>query len=138
MSDTDDELEAIREKKREELTKKTETSETTGTAETPDTPVHVESESHLQQLVTDHDVVLVDFWAEWCGPCKMLEPTIEALATETDALMAKVDIDEHQALAQQYRVQGVPTLYLFKNGEPVEQMVGVQDKGTLQQKIASA
>jgi thioredoxin 1 len=135
MSDTDDELEAIREKKREELTKNAESPET---ADAPNRPVHVESESHLQELVADHDVVLVDFWAEWCGPCKMLEPTIEALATETDALMAKVDIDEHQALAQQYRVQGVPTLYLFKNGEPVEQMVGVQDKGTLQQKIASA
>jgi thioredoxin 1 len=135
MSDADDEIEAIREKKREELAKKADAPET---AEAPDTPVHVESESHLQELVNDHDVVLVDFWAEWCGPCKMLEPTIEALATETDALMAKVDIDEHQALAQQYRVQGVPTLYLFKNGEPVEQMVGVQDKGTLQQKIANA
>ena len=135
MSDADDEIEAIREKKREELAKKADAPET---ADAPDTPVHVESESHLQELVNEHDVVLVDFWAEWCGPCKMLEPTIEDLATETDALMAKVDIDEHQALAQQYRVQGVPTLYLFKNGEPVEQMVGVQDKGTLQQKIANA
>lgn len=132
MTESDDELESIRAKKREELAARAEA------VETPDTPVHVESESHLQQLVDDHDVVLVDFWAEWCGPCKMLEPTIEALAAETDAVVAKVDIDAHQGLAQQYRVQGVPTLYLFKDGEPAEQMVGVQDKGTLQQKIAAA
>ncbi len=132
MSDTDDELESIRAKKREELAARAEQPET------PETPIHVEGASHLDQLVADHDVVLVDFWAEWCGPCKMLEPTIESLAAETDAVMAKVDIDAHQALAQQYRVQGVPTLYLFAGGEPVEQMVGVQDKGTLQQKIANA
>ena len=132
MSDTDDELDAIREQKREELT------ERATKAPAPDTPVHVEGQSHLEQLVADHDVVLVDFYADWCGPCKMHEPTIETLAAESDAVMAKVDIDAHQALAQQYRVQGVPTLYLFAGGEPVEQMVGVQDKGTLEQKIAAA
>ncbi|WP_255196107.1 thioredoxin [Halorarius litoreus] len=132
MSETDDELDSIREQKRKELEDKA------SKPETPDTPIHVEGQSHLDQLVADHDVVLVDFYADWCGPCKMLEPTIETLAAESDAVMAKVDIDAHQALAQQYRVQGVPTLYLFANGEPVEQMVGVQDKGTLEQKIAAA
>lgn len=132
MSESDDELDAIREKKREALANEA------SAPETPNAPVHVEGQSHLDQLVADHDVVLVDFYADWCGPCKMLEPTIETLAAESDAVMAKVDVDAHQALAQQYRVQGVPTLYLFADGEPVEQMVGVQDKGTLEQKIAAA
>jgi thioredoxin 1 len=61
----------------------------------------------------------------------MLEPTVEAIAAETGATVAKVDVDEHQPLAQQFNVQGVPTLVLFADGEAVEQVVGVQDKGTL-------
>ncbi|WP_255149808.1 thioredoxin [Halorarius halobius] len=129
MSNEDDELESIRDQKREELSSR---------AETPDEPVHVEGQSHLEELVGENDVVLVDFYADWCGPCKMLEPTVEELAAETDAAVAKVDIDAHQALAQQYRVQGVPTLYLFAGGEPVDEMVGVQEKSTLEGKIANA
>jgi thioredoxin 1 len=86
---------------------------------------------HLAELVHEHDVLLVDFYADWCGPCKMLEPTVETIAAETAAAVAKVDIDAHQDIAAQYQVQGVPTLYLFAGGEPVERVVGVQDEGTL-------
>lgn len=129
MSESDDELDEIRDEKREKLTAETETA---------DEPVHVEGDDHLQQLVDDNDIVLADFYADWCGPCKMLEPTVEQLADETDAVVAKVDIDQHQAIAQDYRVQGVPTLYLFADGEAVEQMVGVQDKATLESKIDAA
>lgn len=129
MSDADDDIESIRERKREQL------AERTGT---PDAPVHVEGPDHLERLVDENDVVLVDFYADWCGPCKMLEPTVETLAAETDATVAKVDVDAQQALAQRYRVQGVPTLYLFAGGEPVEEMVGVQDESTLRGKISEA
>jgi len=124
MSDADD-IDEIREQKREEL------AEQTGAPESPDEPVHVESEAHLSELVNDHRVVLVDFYADWCGPCKTLEPIVADLATETPATVAKVDVDVHQGLAGEYGVQGVPTLYLFAGGEPVERMVGVQDKATL-------
>jgi thioredoxin 1 len=65
----------------------------------------------------------------------MLEPIVKELAAETDATVAKIDIDRHQQLAQQYRVQGVPTMYLFANGEQVEQMVGVRQKDELQSLI---
>jgi thioredoxin 1 len=101
-------------------------------------PIHVEGREHLQRLVSEHDVVLVDFHAEWCGPCKMLEPTVEAVAAETDAAVAKVDIDDHQGIAQEFQVQGVPTLYLFAGGEATQRWVGVQDKGTLVSAIEAA
>jgi thioredoxin 1 len=124
MSDVDDaeERDAIRERKADELERK---------LSTPGEPVHVEGEDHLQELVADNDVVLVDFYADWCGPCKMLEPTVEAIAAETTAVVAKVDVDAHQPLAAEYDVQGVPTLYLFADGEPVERLVGVQDEESL-------
>jgi thioredoxin 1 len=94
-------------------------------------PIHVTSGDHLQELIDEGGVVLADFYADWCGPCKMLEPIVEEIAAETTATVAKVDVDQHQRLAQQYRVQGVPTMYLFAGGETVEQMVGVRDKDQL-------
>ncbi|MFC6724964.1 thioredoxin family protein [Halobium palmae] len=94
-------------------------------------PIHVESADHLQELVDDHDVVLVDYYADWCGPCDMLEPTVEELASETDAVVAKVDIDELQALAKDEGVRSVPTLQFYADGEPAERVVGVQSKEDL-------
>lgn len=121
MSDADD-IEEIRKKKIEALQAR---------VNTPNQPVYVESGAHLDELLESHRLVLVDFYADWCGPCKMLEPTVNELAAETDAAVAKVDIDAHQQLAQTYQVQGVPTLYLFVDGEPAERLVGVQDKSSL-------
>ncbi|SEO68956.1 thioredoxin [Halorientalis persicus] len=97
----------------------------------PSEPVHIGSPGDLSETVDENDVVLVDFYADWCGPCKMLEPTVEELAAETDAAVAKVDVDRNQQLAGQYGVQGVPMLLLFADGEPVEKMVGVQSKDDL-------
>lgn len=128
MSDSED-IEEIRKQKREELTTK---------ADSPDEPVDVEGKTHLEGLLEKHAIVLVDFYADWCGPCKMLAPTVAEIATETDAVVLKVDIDAHQDLAAEYQVQGVPTLYLFEEGEVAERMVGVQDKGTLVGKIEEA
>jgi len=130
MSDTDrdEELDAIRERKAAELSDR---------AASTNEPVHVESPEHLQELLGD-GVTLVDFHAEWCGPCKMLAPTVADIAAETEATVAKVDIDELQSVARQYQVQGVPTVYLFADGEPVERWVGVQDKGTYVSAIEAA
>lgn len=91
-----------------------------------DEPVAVEGESHLEDVVAEHDVVLVDFFATWCGPCRMLEPVLEGLARETEAVVAKVDVDRHQRLAAEYDVQGVPTLLVFSDGERVERHVGAK------------
>jgi thioredoxin 1 len=139
MSETDD-IEELRERRKEELRRRLDADGEAGDGGPddasadrtgPSEPIHVEGSDHLDDLVGRYDVVLVDFYADWCGPCKMLEPTVEELAAETSAAVAKVDVDQHGALAQQYRVQGVPTLVLFADGEAVEQVVGVKQKHEL-------
>jgi thioredoxin 1 len=95
------------------------------------TPVHVESAAHLDELVSTHDVVLVDYYADWCGPCKMLEPTVAEIAAETDVVVAKVDIDQLQDLARQSGVRSVPTLEFYAGGEQAERVIGVQGKESL-------
>ena len=96
-----------------------------------DDPVHVESEDQFEDLIGSHDVVLVDYWAEWCGPCKMLEPTVDEIAAESDALVLKVDIDEHQSFARDQGIRSVPTLEFYADGQQAERVVGVQDKEDL-------
>lgn len=77
--------------------------------------------------------VLVDFWAEWCGPCKMIAPVLDELAGEYQGKIkiGKVNVDEHQDLAAQYRVSAIPTLLIIKNGQVAEQMVGAKSKRDL-------
>lgn len=100
-------------------------------------PIHLDSETDLETLVGEHDVVLVDFYADWCGPCRMLEPILDGIATNTAATVLKVDVDRHQSLAASYGVRGVPTLLLFADGEPVDRMVGVQSQEQLEAAIES-
>ncbi|MCB1119814.1 MAG: thioredoxin [Chlamydiia bacterium] len=85
-------------------------------------------------------VTLVDFYADWCGPCKMITPIINELADEMDgqAKVAKLDIDTNQGTTASFNVTSVPTLILFKNGQEVNRVVGVKDKESLKALIASA
>ena len=82
--------------------------------------------------------ILVDFWAEWCGPCKQIAPILEELATEQDGRLSigKLNIDENLAVAQEFSVMSIPTLILFKGGEPVARLVGAKPKGALLQELA--
>ena len=98
--------------------------ESESTNRSPTTPLYIESDSHYDSVVSEHDVVLVDFFADWCGPCKMIEPILEDLAAETAATIAKVDVDQHQQLAGSFGVRGVPTLLLYADGEQAEQHTG--------------
>lgn len=84
-------------------------------------------------------VALVDFWAPWCGPCRMLAPVIDELASEFEgkAKICKVNTDEEQDLAVQYGVRSIPTMLFFKNGELVGQMIGAQSKQAISEKIKS-
>lgn len=83
--------------------------------------------------------VLVDFWAPWCGPCRMVAPMIDEIAGETDGIkVGKLNVDDHGAIAQKYGISSIPTLMIFKGGEVVETMVGVPSKSRLQQAIDEA
>ena len=112
----------------------TDTASDAGTTTTSE-PIHISGQAQLDEVVAQHDVVLTDFYADWCGPCQMLEPTVETLAAETDATVAKVNVDANQQLAAAYGVQGVPTLILFADGEQVEEVVGLLGEDQLRSLI---
>jgi len=96
------------------------------------------SDSNFQKEVLDSEIlVLVDFWANWCGPCKLIAPIIEELAKEYDSKIkiGKLDVDENSRVATQYGVMSIPTLIFFKNGKVMEQVIGACSKSDLRKKI---
>ena len=103
-------------------------------------PVAV-TDSDFQELVLKSDTpVLVDFWADWCAPGKMIAPIVEELAEEYDGkiVFAKVDVDSSPLTAAEYGIRSIPTLLVFKNGSPVDQVVGAVPKAVLKKRLDSA
>ena len=98
-----------------------------------DSIVYVTDASVEQEVLKSAGAVLVDFWAEWCGPCKMIGPILEEIAQEYDGRLkiGKVNIDDQQALASQHGIRAIPTLLVFKNGEVADQIVGLKSKRDL-------
>ena len=99
--------------------------------------LHLDAKNFDAEVVKSATPVLVDFWAEWCGPCKMIAPVIEELSTELQGKMkvGKVNVDEEQDLAAQFNVMSIPTLLVFKDGKPVDQIVGAMPKDRLLAKL---
>ena len=101
-----------------------------------DKPIHV-TDAEFDKIVKENPYVVVDFWAEWCAPCRMIAPTIEELAKKYDGKVtfAKVNSDENPRTVQQFMIMGIPTLLFFKAGKLVDQVVGAMPKGPLEARV---
>ncbi|MDI9484164.1 MAG: thioredoxin [Bacillota bacterium] len=100
-------------------------------------PMKVTDQNFKSEILDYKGVAFVDFWADWCGPCRMIAPAIEALAKDYEgkARIAKLDVDANQATAAQYEILSIPTMIIFKDGEPVDRLVGVMPKEMLAQRL---
>ena len=103
-------------------------------------PVHVTEQSFDQEVVKAETPVLVDFWAEWCGPCRLIAPIVEDFAREYEGKLkvAKVDVDDNQNLAMKFSIMSIPTLGVFKGGQLVERIVGYMPKTELKRRVDAA
>ena len=95
------------------------------------------TDSNFNDIVSKNSVVLIDFWAEWCGPCRMIAPMIEELANDYDgkAVVGKVNVDDNSAVPSEYGIRNIPALLIFKNGVIVDKVIGAVPKSVLAEKI---
>lgn len=95
--------------------------------------IKLDKENFKEKVLEHKGLILVDFWASWCGPCKMLAPVLSQIAEENDdILVGKVNVDEEMELAQAFRVQSIPTVILFQDGKPIKQSIGFTSKENLE------
>lgn len=94
--------------------------------------INITLENFEAEVIKSEKTVLVDFWAPWCGPCRMLSPVVDEIGEErTDIKVGKVNVDEQEELAMRFGIMSIPTLIVFKNGEAVKKTLGVQPKATI-------
>jgi thioredoxin 1 len=129
----DDELEAIKDKKLAELQKEAATKAMMSSITEP----LVLTDSNFASEVTKYPIMVVDFWAPWCGPCRMVSPIIEQLSREYSGRVAfgKVNVDENQRIAASFGIQSIPTLMIFKGSKAVDVIIGAMPKAQIEMKL---
>jgi thioredoxin 1 len=94
------------------------------------------SDDTFQLTLESHNLVLIDFWAEWCGPCKKISPILDEISQERGLWVGKLNVDENPKITSQYGINSIPTMVLFKNGKPVKTIVGAKPKHMLLEEIS--
>jgi thioredoxin 1 len=126
----DDELALLREKRRKELEETMKHEKKTPSVQNVD-------ESHFQQFVKTHQFVVVDFWAEWCGPCRRIAPIMDELSMEFEGKVTfgKCNTDDNRGLSMQFNIDAIPAMMLFANGQLVDRIIGAYPKEAIREKI---
>ena len=129
----DEELEAIKQKKLAELQKAVSVKAMMTSLTAP----VILTDSNFKSEIAKYPILLVDFWAPWCGPCRMVSPIIEQLAREYSGRVAfgKVNVDENQMISSSYGIQSIPTMMIFKSGKAVDTMIGALPKAQIEMKL---
>ena len=94
------------------------------------------NDNTFQLTLDSHNLVLIDFWAEWCGPCKMISPILDEIAQERGLWVGKLNVDENPKITAQYGINSIPTMVLFKNGKPVKTIVGAKPKHLMLEELS--
>ncbi len=94
------------------------------------------TDNSFDEVVSSNDLVLIDFWAEWCGPCKMLSPILDEISNERGLLVGKLNIDENPQKMEEFSVHSIPTMVLFKSGQPVKTITGAKPKHLLLKELS--
>jgi len=94
------------------------------------------TDNNFDSVIAENKIVLVDFWAEWCGPCKQVSPILDEISQEKDLLVAKINIDENDIKPKDYGVASIPTMILFRDGQPVAKIIGAKPKHVLLKQLA--
>ena len=94
------------------------------------------TDSTFDEIISSNSLVLMDFWAEWCGPCRMVGPVLEEISNETGLLVGKLNIDENQGKTAEYGVASIPNMVLFKDGKPVHSVIGAMPKHMLLKELS--
>lgn len=142
MQNWDDELRNIMERKMNDLVKRNVMNNSSGgskgSREVLATPIRL-TDTNFMDAVNKYSLLVVDFWAAWCGPCRMVSPTIEQLATELagKVVFGKLNVDENPITANTFGIQSIPTIAIFKNGTNIDGFVGVVSKLQMQNRILS-
>jgi thioredoxin 1 len=94
------------------------------------------TDNSFDDIVLTNDLVLVDFWAEWCGPCKKLSPILDEISSDTGLLVGKLNVDENPGKMEEYSIHSIPTMVLFKSGQPVKTITGAKPKHLLLKELS--